>query len=87
MDSSTLPCSPVEPRQFNNHPTSMTAFPLAEVSEGEQNGTGRTIDLDLFCPPLNCQFDLRDLAHLEGYVAAESAFCLRGNFQNVNGRE
>ena len=65
----------------------MTAFPLVEPSEGEQKGTGRTIDLDLFCSSLNCQFDLRNLAHLEGYTATRSAFDLCENFQNVNGRE
>ena len=87
MDSSTLPCSPAKPDQSNNHPTNTTAFPLAETSKGEEKGTGRTINLDLFSPSLNCQFDLRDLAHLDGEVRTESASDLHGNFQNVSGRE
>ena len=44
---------------------------------------GRTVDLDLFCPPLNCQFDFRDLAHLEDYMT-ESVSGLHNDFQNVN---
>jgi len=61
MDSSTLPCSPAEPGQFSKPPTSMTAFPLLK----RRKGAGRTIDLDLLCSSLNCQFDFRNLAHLE----------------------
>lgn len=65
----------------------MTAFPLAETSEEEQNGMGRTIDLDLFRTSLNCQFDFRNLAHLTSYMTSVSAFRLHHNFQNVNERE
>ena len=38
MDSSTFPCSPVEPHRFSNHPANMTAFPLAETSGGNEIG-------------------------------------------------
>ena len=61
IDSSTLPCSPAEPGQFSNAPTSTTAFPLLK----RRQGAGRTINLDLFCSSLDCQFDFRNLAHLE----------------------
>ena len=72
MDSSTFPCSPAEPSQFSNYSINTTAFPLAETSEGERNGIGQTIDLDLFRSSLNCQFDFRDFAHLESYMISVS---------------
>ena len=63
----------------------MTAFPLAGTPEGEQKGMGQTIDLDLFRSSLNCQFDFRDLTHLEGY-AIQVSVRFAHNFQNVKQR-
>lgn len=85
MDSSTFPCSPAEPHQSVITQQAIDGVSLAETSETEQKGMGRTIDLDLFSPPLNCQFDFRDLAHLEDNMTPRSVFGLHHNFQNVSG--